>query len=142
MTNKLQLFDLLDACRARLKALEYFANLTVITENDGDLLTTINTAIAKAGLCIVIGGVEARNTRLNASSPVWFPITFSVVVEETVVINRSASGTGKPAQVVADQAAEQLHHFVTDWGTVVVVAMRPLSDKTRNIYELECQIGQ
>lgn len=142
MQSGLQLFELLDACQGQLLAHEYLASLTVVTENEGDLMTTINTALAKLGIAVVIGDVAARNTKLNASKPIWFPITFSVVVSEQVVINRSAAGSNKPAQVVADKVAEQLHHFGTEWGTVVCVAIRPMSSKTHTIYEVECQIGE
>ena len=142
MQNGLQLFELLDTCRDRVLQHEYLSTVTVITENQGDLVTTINTALAKLGVVIVLGDVEARNKRLNAPKPVWWPITFTAMVTESPLLNRGGSGSDKPAQVVADKVAEQLHHFVCEWGTVVAVAIRPLNSKKYNVYEIECQIGE
>lgn len=142
MQNGLQLFELLDAVKGRLQGDEYLNSLSIITENQGDIMTTVNTAIAKVGLSVVIGDVEARNTRLNASKPCWFPITFAVLVTENPVINRAASGSQKPGQVVASKIADRIHHFSSEWGTIVAVGIRPISAKNQNIYEVECQIGQ
>lgn len=143
MQDGLQLFELLDACAAHLLTDDFLDDLPIKTENEGDIETKINIELNKIGLVVVIANVAARNKLLNAPKPVWFPITFDIIVTERAVTNRVAGDKTRSAQKVADAVAEKIHHFSTQWGLVLAVGIRPIPSKQGyTIYEVECQIGQ
>ncbi len=82
--------------RQWLKAREFFSNVEVITEDRGDVINEVQTALGKLGIVVVVEMLKGR---------VEFPgvgagsIAFGIgmTVHENVVINRSGDGTKKTA---------------------------------------------
>jgi hypothetical protein len=147
MTNGLDIEALMLAAKAKLEADDYFADrVTVNTENDGDLAKLITNALARLKVHVQIGDVQALDKCPNVPSPCWFPISFTAVVSEKVVTNRSSSGY-KTAMLVANQVAEvlkgSLSNDATTFGYVATKSMRRLyDDKQYLVYEVEFQIGE
>ena len=83
------------------------SDIKILAEDRKDLVTTINTALAKLGLCVVVQMISARVTKPNKPGPVYDDVKFSAVVYENVMINRSKSD--RTAHSVAENIAETLH---------------------------------
>lgn len=150
MTNGLDIVALMDAAKAKLEALDYFDDVTVLTENDGDIDKMVSQAIARLGLCVEIGDVVATDKRPNVPNPAWHPINFTAVVAERVVVNRAADSY-KTAMAVANQVAEALKGSLegtvdfttTKYGYVATKSIRRVyREKGLLLYEVEFQIGE
>lgn len=83
------------------------SDIKILAEDRKDLVTTVNTSLAKLGLCAVVQTLSARVTKPNKPGPVFDDVKLSVVVYENVLINRSKSD--RTAQSVAEEIAETLH---------------------------------
>lgn len=77
---------------------EFFRNLTIITSDQGDILTAINTTIGQVGLCITIE-VDGGKVPVAGDSQAWRTL---ISIYEMPVVNRGENGTGKTADVVLD----------------------------------------
>lgn len=92
---------------ALLQGTANLSDLTIIAEDRKDLLNTINTSLAKLGLCAVVQTISAKVTKPNKPGPVYDDVRMSVVVYENPTINRSKSD--RTAQSVAEDISEALH---------------------------------
>ena len=99
---------------ARLASDPYFSNVTIVTENIGDIENKIQTAIAKLGVCVIVVTPSASMAAPDAPAPYFNNIKVLVRVVENVVLNRSASGANKPASDVAEIVASLLHQWTPD----------------------------
>lgn len=99
-----------DSVEAMLKGTAGLSDLPILSEERRDLVNQIEISLNKLGLCIVIQEVDAKVTRPNLPGPVFDSYTFSVMVNENVLINRSKSD--RTAKQVAKQVAEALHHKI------------------------------
>lgn len=93
-----------------LKKTATLSDLPILSEERRDLVNQIEINLNKLGLVIVIQEVDAKVTKPNLPGPVFDSLTFSVMVHENVLINRSK--TDRTAKQVAKQVAEALHHKV------------------------------
>jgi len=98
-------------------------DVTVMTEDKGDLDTLITAALERIGLCATVMLRKAGNVPKNVSSPVFRDLALVVEVCEQAEFNRGKGGTGITALEAAEKAATVLHHatltsgrklFVTD----------------------------
>lgn len=96
------------AIEARLKEDPQLSAVAIITEDRKDLNTEIETAIAKLGLCIVIGTASLGVSNPNLPGPVFDSVEFSAIVAENVLLNRSL-GSELDAMSAAIAVHEQLH---------------------------------
>jgi hypothetical protein len=100
----------------RLAAHPFFAGLNgerkidVIAGNDRSLLAKSDTAMAKLGLCVIVYPISGDFAAHDATIPVMRPAAFNVRVRENVITNRGPSGTGQPADYVAEVCALLLLH--------------------------------
>lgn len=105
--------DIQQEAAARLASHPYLADLTIITEDKGDIEGQIRTALAKLGISITVLTVEA-----DCDSPDCEPLSFDrvgVIVEvaEFVAGNRGATGTGKTIGRVCEAALQALSLYTS-----------------------------
>lgn len=86
----------------------------ILAEDRQDLVSLINTNLAKLGLCIVVQTLDEKVTFPNKPGPVYDDCTFSVVVYENVLINRSKTDT--TCRQIAKAVSAALHHKRIDDG--------------------------
>jgi hypothetical protein len=98
-------------CADQLAATPYFSNVTIITEQTGDIENAIQTALAKLGICVIVITPTANAAFPNYLKPYFNDIKIICRTVENVILNRSTSGTGKQASEVAEMVAVTLHQF-------------------------------
>jgi hypothetical protein len=105
-----------EACAERLRTDGFFTNIEVITERLGDIEKRINQSLGsiKAGICVIIVTPVANVTSPNLAGPYFGEVKVVVRVIENTIINRSATGTQKPASKVAEIVCARLHNFTPD----------------------------
>lgn len=102
---------------ARLSADEYFADITVLQERQGDLDNEIARAIGgitkkagKLGAFVVVAAAEADVG--SGDAPLQFDGTrINIFVFENVTLNNGTAGTKKAAIDIATRICEVLHHY-------------------------------
>jgi len=119
------------AIDTRLKALDYFKTITILTEEKGDVANSVNVALGtatlnatKAGMVILILTARAEVKTPNVPGPYLEPITIVVHVEENVLINQGASGTKLVCSDVAEQVANALHRHIPTGETRPFIVQR------------------
>lgn len=86
---------------------EKTGSMTIILEDDKDLVTKINSSLAKLGLCAIVMEIDGNVTSENLPGPVFDDLLISVVVYENVIINRAK--TDLTAKKAAKLICQQLH---------------------------------
>ncbi|MBI4024847.1 MAG: hypothetical protein HY360_07675 [Verrucomicrobia bacterium] len=102
------LTELQDAIAATLAARPEFAGVQIFTEKIGDIASEIEIAVGKIGICIVILTPSAGVQYPNVPGPLLDPVRIVVAIFEDVIINRSPTGTNKPAADVATDVLRTL----------------------------------
>jgi hypothetical protein len=123
--------DLLKAVVARLQSLPLLSGIPIIPEDESDIATKMNNALAQAGgFCIVVSIGDGRNESPANPTP---SESLEVVVEcgEIPVINRAAGGRMIPAIKVAVACIKSLHLHPIDTGTTLVFARREKELETK-----------
>jgi len=130
---------------AALRQTAFLSSVDVIQEDRKDIVTAIQTAVKKIGLCLVVSTAAATTTRPNLPGPHLDSIQFQVDACEHVLINRAASGSGISALEAACQAAAALHHLRPSAGGGCVYLTDPgiqhIPDDTFLIYRTHFRIG-
>jgi hypothetical protein len=105
------------ALKARIESHSWFEDLTVITEDKGNIendiavaLGTITEKHAKIGACIVILAPTAKNPSPNAPGPCIEP-QFVLAVIEDVLINHGETGTQKAALQIVEMLLRRIHFY-------------------------------
>jgi hypothetical protein len=88
----------------------YFAGITVLPEDDKDILNGIQIALAKLGLCCVVMTPDTEFKFPDAPGPIMDTVKVAVQIAEFVLANRGAKGTRKPCGQVAEYVAWLLHY--------------------------------
>lgn len=78
----------------------YLAGVQVLTEKIGDIQQTLQIAIAKLGLCIVVAAVTA-DSLTRSGDKLRMRVRCVAQVNEKVIINQGPAGTKKPALACA-----------------------------------------
>lgn len=124
---------------ARLEADEYFADIQVFVERQGDLAGKLDEALkglrrknGKVGAAVMVGVVRADVENPDVPGP-WFNLTFcDVTAFENVLLNTSATGTGKACVDIAARINRVVHHYLPGGlgGPIVATqeAIRPLGE--------------
>lgn len=102
---------------ARLASDEYFVDIPVITDRQGDIDATVAKALGtlsgkggKRGICALV--LQPVGTDVSKSLPVpVMELDLVVRVMENVVVNGSSSGTGKDAASVARRIVDVLSGY-------------------------------
>lgn len=112
------LLQLRTQIQQRLQAVAYFADIPILTEEIGDLENEISRALGaltvtggKLGVCAVVMTARADVRNPNVPGPYLEEIGIAVHVEESVLINQSATGTQKPCSDIAEQVLAALHNW-------------------------------
>jgi len=109
------LLSLQTDCQARLAAQSFFSAVPVIPvyiQMQKDIQSKINETLARLGIGIIMLSARLSNKSPAAgSTPKWDRATLIARVIENVLINRAASGTGQPADLVAEAVAYYLHSW-------------------------------
>lgn len=89
-----------EAVANHIRQQPWFANVTVITADPGDVITQVNTALGKLGICIVIEPLEGSGENNGNAGSLDIEVQLGISVAERALTNRSASGTNKRATQV------------------------------------------
>ena len=107
----------LAALKTRIVTHTWFADITVITEDKGNIENDIEVALGtltkkgdKIGACIVLLAPRAKCPSPNAPGPCIEPLIVLSVLEN-VTINQGANGTGKSALQIVEMLMRRIHHF-------------------------------
>ena len=102
-------------CQARLQAQVFFSAqpaIPVYIQMQKDIQSKINETLVRLGIGIIMLSARLSNKSPAAGSwPKWDRATLVARVFENVIINRAASGTGQPADLVAEAVAYYLHSW-------------------------------
>jgi hypothetical protein len=110
-----EFFKLQEEIRLKLGADPEFSGIEVLTENQKDIVSSIDNALAsiRGGVCCIVLTPGANVVYPNVKGPQFDEVAIVVRVIENVLVNRSATGTNKPATLVAENVAKSLHHHMT-----------------------------
>jgi len=85
--------------------------ITVLAGNDKGLAGKMNAAMGRMGVCVIVVPLGGTFGPKNTSYPCFSPGRFTCRVRENQTVNRAASGTGQPADYIAEQVASALHNY-------------------------------
>jgi len=116
LKSKMSLLQSLQTdCQARLQAQTFFSAapaINVYVEMQKDITSRLNELKARIGLAVIMVSPRLANKSPVAGSyPKWDRASIVARVIERVIINRSSSGTGQPASLVAEACAYYLHSW-------------------------------
>ena len=111
--------------------------LLVLTEQIGDLAARVRQNLGTLGLVCVVLTPTAASTSPNRQRPYFEEVRIVVRVQENVLLNRAATGTGQPASLVAEAVAWALHGFAPEGlgGSLRLEAVRLIPDPRLLVYE-------
>lgn len=105
------LTSLQDAIAEKLKTEEMLSAVEIITEDRGDLASSIETALAQLGICLIVGVARLGVSNPNAPGPQFDSVSFSVAVTENVTLNRAPGSLQLDALSAAIRISQCLHHW-------------------------------
>lgn len=139
------LTDIQNAVVTRLAGEEFFSQAAVATprpvpvlaEQSADASMRIRQHLGAPGIACVVLTPTATANSANRMRPYLDAIQVVVRVQETVALNRAASGTGQPASLVAEAAAWCLHGFAPAGvgGALRLQSIRLVADAKAPFYE-------
>lgn len=97
-----------------LAAHPYFAGdgssrpIPVIAANDKALLAKADKAVLSLGCCVVVQALGGDYSAESGPAPYLSPGRFVCHVYENMIVNRAASGSGQPGELVAEVCAQLL----------------------------------
>jgi hypothetical protein len=95
---------------AAIRADPWFARITVLSEQIGDIENQIQRSLSKLGICAIVLTPGASVKYADAPGPLLDPLTVAIDIVELVLTNRGNSGSKQPASDVAERIAWLLHH--------------------------------
>lgn len=102
-------------CQARLQAQSFFSAapaIPVYIQIQKDIQSKINETLVRIGAGVIILTASLKNNNPAAGSwPKWDRASLVARVIENVTINRGSSGTGQPADLIAEACAYWLHSW-------------------------------
>ena len=116
------LTNIQEAVAAQLSRQEFFSDaksgtpraVPVLTEQTGDLQARIRQNLGALGIVCVVLTPTAVCTSVNRQRPYFDEVRIVVRVQENVLLNRAATGTGQPGSLAAEAVAWHLHGFVPE----------------------------
>lgn len=111
--------------------------VAVLTEQIGSLPTRVAQSLGQLGVVCTVLTPAARTVHPNYPRPYFDEIQIVARTQENVALNRSATGTGQPASLVAEAVAWFLHGFApAGLGcTLRLVEIRLATDPRLLVYE-------
>ena len=122
--------------RDRLLADPYFADITVLSEREGNISYIIAKGLKlltkkddKIGVAVIVGLFSADVNNDNVPGPHFDDGATLATVFENPLLNSGAAGTGKAAVDIAVRAAQILHHYYpAGIGQTLLVTGKPAVD--------------
>ena len=101
----------------------FFADpkVCVLTEDEGDIDTKIESAVGALGICATIMLINAQGANRNLPGPVFSNSTMIVEIAEHTIANRSPAGTQITCLEAAEEAARYLHQARCASGRMILV---------------------
>jgi hypothetical protein len=96
---------------SRLASQPFLAGVSIIQDNQLDILNTIQTALSKLGVCIVVTTPTASVCSPNSPRPYFEKVNLICRCIENPTINRSKTGLGLTAYDVSEFCAICLHSW-------------------------------
>jgi len=135
--------DLMSAISARITNAQAdggsaaaMAGALVVREDAHDLATEIEKAIAKIGMCILIGQPTFDQTATEFSPNATLEIRLAIAIGEVPIIWRTGAGRPK-AQNVAVLLTQLLHNLkIPGFANLRVAHCHYVPDKKRQLFEL------
>lgn len=136
------LTELQEAALSIMQSDSYYARITLLSEQRGDIRNQIQVALAKLGICCIVMTPEAVCENSNAPGPMFNPLTLSIDVVEFVLKNRGDQGSGQAASDVAEHTLWLLHypnhaHHRQDPCNLIAKRLRLVPDKQFLVYRVE-----
>ena len=94
---------------------------TVLTEDDGDILTRVAAALGSLGISAVVSLAKADAASQNLPGPCFREVALAVELDECAATNRSPSGLRVTALEAAEAAAAILHQLRLPSGCLLLV---------------------
>lgn len=134
------LLTLQQRCYDRLKGINYFAKIPVVTEYKHDIEQELKMALGKLGVAVLILTPEASvNLHQDCPFPFFDKITIVVQIAEHPVVNRATTGLHHPASEVAEMVALHLHNWKpTDFNEIYLdnPSITLVPDETFLVYQV------
>ena len=111
------ILEVIEEAAAALQANPYFANIPVVSVNEGDPGNKVDQYLAKVGIGVVLGTSALRSPSANiqgGGSLYYDNVVFHATIFENVQVNRGTGGTNKWAPTVAETVAVLLHWHKPD----------------------------
>jgi len=123
---------------------EYYARVTLLSEDIGDIRNQIKTSLSKLGICAVILTPSADVQHTNAPGPILDPLKLEIDITEFVIKNRGDAGSKQPASDVAEHTMWLLHypnhaHHRNDPCQFIAQSLRLVPDNQFLIYRVTFQ---
>ena len=99
-----------DNALALLQSDPYYARISKLTEQIGDIRNQITTAVNKLGIVAIIMTPRATIEAQGAPGPQLNPLELHIDIVEFVLKNRGEQGSRQPASDVAEHTAWLLHY--------------------------------
>jgi len=134
--------DLQDVVLSIMRSDPYYARITLLSEQIGDIRNQIQLSLGKLGICAIVMTPEATVKHTNAPGPILDPLKISVDIVEFVLKNRGDQGSKQPASDVAEHTAWLLHypnhaHHRQDPCMLTAVRIGMVPDKQFLIYRVD-----
>lgn len=115
------LMDAADALKGAADTV--FANeaCMILTEDDGDVDTTIEKAVGSTGLCVTVMFKQAKSASKSLPGPVFSNADMIVEIAEFSAMNRVQGGLNVTALEAAEAAAAVLHQARMPSGRILMV---------------------
>lgn len=105
--------DLQTQCVTEINSKTYFSAdpaIVAVSQDLKDIANEITRRLQRIGVGIVLMATK-MTTSTPAPYPAWDGINLVARVIENVIVNRGASGSGQPADLIAEAVAYYLHKF-------------------------------
>jgi len=110
--------------------------IPVVAQNDKDLLPKMSAAVGTLGLAVMVAPLSGDHGLPEIPTPYYNGAKFVCRVRENIPINRTDTGTGQPADYVAEVCGCLLKNYVPlgtegqtlTGGGIVLVAIQPGDD--------------
>lgn len=94
---------------------EFFAQdpaILVVAQNDKELLAKMQHAVGSLGIVVLVAPLGGDYGQTETNGAYFAPAKFTCRVRENIPINRATTGTGQPADYVAEVCAQLLKHYI------------------------------
>lgn len=117
----------LEVAAARLRSHPYFAQIPVITQDDGDIDTLIQGKVARLGVCCTVMLTDGNCSMPNVPGPSIDGVSLIVEVAENTTTNK----TGRTCLEIAERVLRRLHHYVSpETGAIFTCSKKALFPTT------------